>query len=94
MFGTVGIAHVRPENREKLLASMEQYRDIQIPGFRMSYVMFPENHENEVVIAALFEDADSYWKNAQAPAQDARYREMRALLEDDPVWHDGEWLEY
>ena len=28
--------------------------------------------------------------NADSPAQDARYRQFRALLEADPEWHDGE----
>ena len=24
--------------------------------------------------------------------QDARYQEFRALMEDDPVWYDGDWV--
>jgi len=40
--------------------------------------------------AAGFEDRATYDKNADDPAQHQRYREYRALMEDDPEWHDGE----
>jgi heme-degrading monooxygenase HmoA len=92
VFGTVGRAHVKPENRDKLVEEMGDPAYTSIPGYRTSFLMFPENRENEVLIVAMFEDAASYWKNADDPAQDERYRRFRALLEDDPEWSDGEWL--
>lgn len=92
MFGTVGRAHVKPENREALLKEMDDPAYLQVPGYRKNLVMFPENRENEVIIVAMFEDADSYWRNADDPEQDKRYQRFRALLEDDPEWSDGEWF--
>jgi hypothetical protein len=92
MFGTVGRAHIKPENKDRLREEMADEAYLSIPGYRKSFLMFPENREDEVLIVAMFEDADSYWKNAEDPAQDARYRKMRALLEDDPEWSDGEWI--
>ncbi len=92
MFGTVGRAHIKPENREALMKEMDDPAYLQVPGYRRSFLMFPENREDEVIIAAMFEDADSYWKNADDPQQDARYQRLRALLEDDPEWSDGEWI--
>ena len=41
---------------------------------------------------AVFDDADAYRANAESPDQDARYREMRSLLADDPDWLDGTFL--
>jgi len=38
---------------------------------------------------AVFEDRKTYVANANDPAQDADYREFRALMESDPEWHDG-----
>ena len=32
----------------------------------------------------------TYRANADSPEQDARYQKLRALLEDDPEWNDGE----
>ena len=37
-----------------------------------------------------FRDQASYRANGESPDQDARYREFRALMEDDPVWYDGD----
>jgi hypothetical protein len=36
-----------------------------------------------------FEDRESYERNAEDPAQHERYLEYRALMEEDPEWHDG-----
>jgi quinol monooxygenase YgiN len=94
MFGTVGRAHIKPENRDKLIEVLaQQGYGGQVPGFVRSYVMFPENRENEVLMVAMFTDRDTYFKNADDPAQHQRYVEYRALFEDDPEWTDGEWIE-
>ena len=93
MFGTVGRAHIKPENRERFAALMNDPKYADVPGYRHGYLMFPENRENEVIIVALFDDRESYFKNADDPAQHQRYVEYRALLEDDPEWTDGEWIE-
>jgi hypothetical protein len=95
MFGTVGRAHIKPENKEKFVQVLErQDYDQQVSGFVRSYVMFPENRENEVLLVAMFTDRDTYFRNADDPTQHERYVEYRALLEDEPEWTDGEWLEY
>lgn len=93
MFGTVGRAHVRPENKDKLIEALTDPAYLEVPGYRRGYLMFPENREGEVVIVAVFEDAESYWKNADDPAQNERYQRYRALLEDEPEWSDGEWIQ-
>jgi antibiotic biosynthesis monooxygenase (ABM) superfamily enzyme len=93
MFGTVGRAHIKPENREKFAEVMNKPEYADVPGYRHGYLMFPENRQNEVVIVAVFDDRESYFKNAADPAQHQRYLEYRALLEDDPEWTDGEWIE-
>lgn len=93
MYGTVGRAHIKPENRERLVEVLKGQSTDQAPGFRTVYLMFPENRENEVVFVAMFDDRDAYWRNAEDAAQHERYLEYRALLEDDPEWSDGEWIE-
>jgi heme-degrading monooxygenase HmoA len=94
MFGTVGRAHIKPENRDKLMEVLNrQSYDEDVPGFVKSYLMFPENREGEVLLVAMFSDRETYFKNADDPRQHERYVEYRALFEDDPEWTDGEWLE-
>ena len=44
----------------------------------------------ELFLVAIFESRQAYWANAQSPEQDRRYLELRALLDSDPEWHDGE----
>ena len=44
----------------------------------------------EHVIVVVFENKEAYRANADSPEQDARYQKLRALLEDDPEWNDGE----
>lgn len=89
MFGTVARTHVKPENREKLrhLSERQSYEDV--PGYVTSYTLF-ENDSDTAWLFAIFTDRDSYYRNADDPAQHERYLEFRALLEDEPEWHDGE----
>jgi hypothetical protein len=45
---------------------------------------------DEYILAVAFESREAYAANAASPEQDARYQELRALLEADPEWNDGE----
>ena len=89
MYGTVARTRVKPENRAALLKVFEQQTERQVPGFVAAYTLF-ENDNDAAWIFAVFEDRASYDKNADDPEQDKQYRQYRALMEDDPEWHDGE----
>jgi len=90
MYGTVAKAVVKPENREALRElSTRQMAERQVPGYITSYVLF-EDVGDTAWLVAIFEDRKSYVANANDPAQDAQYREFRALMESDPEWHDGQ----
>jgi len=80
---------VKAENRQKLrdLIQGQEYTSVQ--GFVRSFVLY-ENDGDVAWLFAVFSDRATYEKNADDPAQDARYQEYRALLEEDPEWHDGE----
>jgi hypothetical protein len=93
VFGTVGRAHIKPENQEKLIALFREQSYEQVPGFVRSYTMFPQNRPGEVLLVAIFENEEVYRKNGDDPAQHERYLQYRALFEDDPEWSDGEWFE-
>jgi hypothetical protein len=51
--------------------------------------MLFENDSDVAWLFAIFDDRATYDANAADPAQDAQYREYRALMETDPEWHDG-----
>ena len=89
MYGTVAKTRVKPENRDKLREVVSRQLEDRLPGMITSYVL----HENDSDVSwlfAIFEDRASYDKNADDPAQHQRYLEYRALMEDEPEWHDGE----
>jgi len=90
MYGTVARTRVKPENRDQLRTVVKgQLEGGGIPGLVKSYVL----HENDSDVSwlfAIFEDRATYDRNADDPAQHQRYLEYRALMEDEPEWHDGE----
>jgi antibiotic biosynthesis monooxygenase (ABM) superfamily enzyme len=75
---------------EKLMNLMTSNELTTIPGYVGSSVYRMDADSNELYLAVAFESKDAYFKNANSPEQDARYREMVALLEREPEWHDGE----
>jgi quinol monooxygenase YgiN len=90
MYGTVARMRVKPGMGERLKALSAQYEDLTIPGFIATYAYRLDADPNDFYLVVLFEDRESYRRNADAPEQDARYRQMRALLDEDPKWHDGD----
>jgi hypothetical protein len=90
MYGTVAKCSVKPENRSKLRELVEQQMARRkLPGYVTSYLLF-ENDGDAAWLMAIFENRETYDRNADDPSQDADYREYRALMETDPEWHDGE----
>jgi heme-degrading monooxygenase HmoA len=90
MYGTVARMRTRPGSEEQLTSLAAEYDTLDVPGFVATYLYRLDDNENEYYMAVLFEDRESYRRNAEDPAQDERYRRMRELLEADPKWHDGE----
>jgi quinol monooxygenase YgiN len=89
MYGTVARTRVKPENRDKLKEVFERQGQRSRPGMVTGYTLF-ENDSDVAWLFAVFEDRATYDANANDPAQDADYQEYRALMEDEPEWHDGQ----
>ena len=90
MYGTIARLKVKPDRVEALQRLTASYDDLQVPGFVGTHVYRMDADETEYYLVVMFQDRDTYRKNAADPAQDQRYREMRELLAEDPNWHDGE----
>jgi len=89
MYGTVAHTRVKPENRDALQEVLRrQEHEVVAPGFVAAYVLF-EDEGDAAWLFAVFEDKAAYAKNADDPAQHERYTQYRALMEDEPQWHDG-----
>ena len=90
MYGTVARTRVKPENRAKLQQVFQaQGARRTVPGMVTAYTLY-ENDSDVAWLFAIFEDRASYEKNADDPTQNEDYLEYRALMEDEPEWHDGE----
>jgi quinol monooxygenase YgiN len=89
MYGTLARMKATKENQQKLREMMDPSAQRQVEGFRASYVVTPDQRDDEIWLLAVFEDEASYKKNAASPEQDKEFRAYRALLDGDPEWIDG-----
>ena len=93
MFGTVGRLKVKPGKLDELIALFAS--DQREPEGSLGYYVYKvEGKENELILAVAFKDKESYFKNADDPAQDEAYRAMVKLLDGVPSWEDGEIIHH
>ena len=90
MYGTVARLQVKPGMESKLKEVSRTAEEAHIPGHVATYVYRMDSNPNEYYLAVIFTSKETYQANAESPEQDARYREMLALLGQEPAWHDGE----
>ena len=90
MYGTVARLRVKPGAEKRLMEISQSESDLQIPGYVGQYVYRMDADAHEYYLVVIFESKEAYFANADSPEQEARYRQFRALLEQDPEWHDGE----
>ena len=92
MFGTIARTRLKEgvtvDQLKELFAGVEGR-----PAGSVSLLVFQSaNDPRDIWIASAFESRDAYFKNADSPEQNARFERMRALLEGQPEWHDGDVL--
>ena len=93
MYGTIARLHPKPGVIDNLQAYAESMSGGDMPaGYRSTFVFVPDTNPYEkptAFLVAVFDDQATYRANAESPEQDARYRQMRDMLDDDPEWIDG-----
>jgi quinol monooxygenase YgiN len=92
MFGTIARVTVQPGKDAEFLAIGEAWSRERgaATGQVAEYVFKAEGREREYFIVGIFRDRDTYYANARDPETDRWYRRMRATLEADPEWNDGQ----
>ena len=90
MYGTLARMKVTKENQAKLQEVMAGVADRKVEGYRATYVVTPDQRDDEIWLLAVFEDEASYKKNAASPEQHQEYMKYRALLDEEPEWIDGQ----
>jgi quinol monooxygenase YgiN len=89
MYGTCARMVVKQENREAIRAIFKEDEGREIKGYVATYVL-SENDSDNMWLLAIFEDRATYDANADDPRMNETYVKYRALLEEEPEWHDGE----
>ncbi|MEE9162754.1 MAG: antibiotic biosynthesis monooxygenase [Candidatus Neomarinimicrobiota bacterium] len=96
MYGTVARMRAKSGQSQAIVNMLNEWNRVRRPnvkGVVGGYVLIPDDNPDEPVMIAIFQDKDSYVANAQDPQQDQWFQQLRAHLEADPDWTDGEIAE-
>ena len=61
-------------------------------GAIAGYVMRPDTYTGVLIAIAMFETNEAYESNGKDPAQGEWFAKLRAVLQSDPDWEDGEYM--
>ena len=93
MYCIVATLRLKPGSAEKLNEMSERWwkeRAPKVRGAVSQTVYRTDRNPNEYIMAVVFESKEAYVANANDPEQDKWFQELRALLDADPTWVDGE----
>ncbi len=87
MYGTIAKIKGKPGAIE----TISEYENRRQPEGMVGTLVFQSDSDpNELWLVAIFQNKETYFKNANSPEQHQEYLVMRAAMEADPEWHDGE----
>lgn len=92
MYGTIATMKVLPGKLDELERTFdEEERDrLAAKGWLFSHIYRLDSDPDTVMLAVGFKDEASYRANAESPEMYEDYERYRALLAEEPEWHDGE----
>ena len=89
MYGTIAKLKVKPGKVEALKDHMASVTSRHEPGFVSVIVYQMDTDPNELYLAVLFENKETYVANANRPDTNADFEKMMQFLVTEPEWHDG-----
>jgi len=90
MYGSVSRWRVKDGQQQELEQLLNELMGEMPPGSLGVAVYRSDADPREYWVAGRWDSKDAYTSNSNAPGTDAGYRRLRALMEGDPEWHDGE----
>lgn len=91
MYGSIAKMRIKPGKEQELHQTLSS-SGADTPGFVFAHVYRLDDDPQTLMLAVAFESRESYRANAESPKQHESYLAYRALLDEDPEWHDGEIL--
>jgi heme-degrading monooxygenase HmoA len=93
VYGTLGRMQPKAGKRDELIRMMSAPPAGEAAkGYRGSYVLKADDND-VVVVAVMYDDKAAYDAMVHDPTTDENFGKIMALLEAEPSWTDGEWLE-
>jgi quinol monooxygenase YgiN len=95
MFGTVALMKPKSGQEQAVVDALEKWwseRRPTVKGAIASTIHRNDSNPQELIMSVVFASEEDYRANASDPEQDRWYQSLRALLDADPRWMDGEVL--
>ncbi len=97
MYGSMFRMKVKAGQEDKVIELFNTWDETRRPtveGAVDGLLLRPDKESDVLVAVAIFSDKDSYRANADDPAQHEWYLRLRAFLDTDPEWEDGETVRF
>lgn len=95
MYGTIFHMKVIDGETDEFLTvfrAWEEDRRPKVKGIVAGYLLKKDADANEYIGVAVFESKELYIANGNDPEQGEWFGKLRAHLQADPVWEDGEYV--
>lgn len=90
MYGSISRWRVKEGKQDELEELVDEISKTPYPGSRSLVVYRTDADPREYWVAGVFESREAYTSNSESPETTGNFHRLRALLEADPEWHDGE----
>src|SRR3954463_12254206 len=94
MYGTIARLKVRKDRLRDFFALGKEWDDRERKraiGYLGSEILWEDADAGRACLIVHFSSRESYNENANSAEQDAFYQKLRACLEGDPEWIDGDY---
>ncbi|SVD25254.1 uncharacterized protein METZ01_LOCUS378108 [marine metagenome] len=89
MYGSIFNLKVKTGHEKQLLDLFDKY---DAPEGGVAWFVMDPDEQRDWIGIAVFQNKESYVKNAQNPKQHERFVEMMQHLNAEPTWTDGTYV--
>lgn len=90
MYGSVSRWRVTEGKQGEFESLAKELMQERPSGSRSVMVYRSGADPTEYWVVGAFDSREAYESNSATPEQNSRFERLRALMQSDPEWHDGE----